>query len=130
MRRCSSQPNKEIICQHISLYSRMVLVEEKNLTRDYPIRQISLYMHTQDMMHPSHHEILGLIYCFPFVKHLFLIWYKLYSPENVWRHTGRNPVTLVPCLPLRTLLPVVLPHHFTFLISPYLCFNQNLVVFS
>ena len=37
-RRWSSKPNKEIICQLISLYGRMVLVEEKNLTRAYQIR--------------------------------------------------------------------------------------------
>jgi len=42
--KMSSQPNKEIICQHISLYGRMVLVEEKNLTRAYQIRQFSLYL--------------------------------------------------------------------------------------
>ena len=54
--KMSSQPNKEIICQHISLYSRMVLVEEKNLTRAYQIRQF------QNVMHPlpphPHCEIL------------------------------------------------------------------------
>ena len=38
-------PNKEIICQLISLCSKMVLVEEKNLTRAYQIRQISFYIH-------------------------------------------------------------------------------------
>ena len=43
---------KEIICQHISLYGRLVLMEEKNLTRAYLIRQFSFYMHMQNMMHP------------------------------------------------------------------------------
>jgi hypothetical protein len=52
MRSWSSQPNKDIICQHISLYSRMVLVEEKNLTEAYPIRKFSFYMHMQNMTHP------------------------------------------------------------------------------
>ena len=41
----SHYPNKEIICQLISLCSKMVLVEEKNLTRAYQIRQISFYIH-------------------------------------------------------------------------------------
>ena len=59
----SSQPNKEIICQHISLYSRMVLVEEKNLTRAYQIRQFSLYLHAGYGASPPHCEILDDLLC-------------------------------------------------------------------
>ena len=70
-RRQSSQPNKEIICQLISFYSRMVPVEGKNLTMPYQIRNFSFFMHMQDMAHPHQCEFLGSIYCF---KHVFLIW--------------------------------------------------------
>ena len=59
-----SQPNKEIICQLFSLYSRMVLVEEKNLTMPYQIRQISFFMHMQDVAHPHLCEVFSSIYCF------------------------------------------------------------------
>ena len=54
-----SQPNKEIICQLFSLYSRMVLVEEKNLTMPYQIRQISFFMHMQGVAHPHQCEGFG-----------------------------------------------------------------------
>ena len=54
-----SQPHKEIICQLFSLNSRMVLVEEKNLTMPYKIRQISFFMHMQDVAHPHKHEVFG-----------------------------------------------------------------------
>ena len=73
-RRQSSQPNKEIINQLISFYSRMVLVEEKNLTMPYHIRNFSFFRHMQDVAHPHQCEFLGSTYCF---KHVFPIWYRL-----------------------------------------------------
>ena len=70
----SSQPNKEMICQLISFYSKMVLVEEKNLTRAYPIRKFSFYMHIGDMNLSHHCEFLCLIRCFIYVK--YYIYYQ------------------------------------------------------
>ena len=61
----------------------MVLVEEKNLTKAYPIRQFSFY---------------GIIDGFPFVKHTFLMQYRLYSPEIAYRHTWGNLLLSQPVL--------------------------------
>ena len=120
VRRWFSQLNKEIICQHISLYSRMVLLEEKNLTRAYPIRQFPFIYICEMWCIPTTVNFSVWVIVLSF-KHIFLIWYKLHSPENVWRHTGINPVTLVsahspPCCVTSSLY-----------ISPKLHFNQMLV---
>ena len=86
-------PNKEIICQHISLYSRMVLVEEKNLTRTYQIRQFSLYIHMEVVAYHHRYEVPSSTYYFPFVKHLFIILCQLNQFVMLCDHDPCNEIS-------------------------------------